>query len=151
MVATCQNGEFNFLGLPSKFLTENKESKDSCNFCHEDRSRCALARTRGQAKKESEEDAIELEEQEQEAREAKEGKADETIKGNPMLNWLGKINRKLSLDLHSANLLDPHYENKSDRVLSKRLICIGPEPSSAFHSSSVPAAIWLHGTWHEKK
>ena len=119
LVATCQNGEFNFLGLPSKFLTENKENKDTCNFCHEDVSRCALARTRGQTKRESEEDASELEEREQEAREAREAKTDETSKGSPLLNWLGKLNERLALDPHSSNLLDPHYENKSDRVLSK--------------------------------
>ena len=57
---------------------ESKGDKDTCNFCHEDVSRCALARTRGQTKRESEEDANELEEQEQEAKETSEAEADET-------------------------------------------------------------------------
>ena len=60
-----------------------------------------------------------LEEQEQEVKETSEAESDETGGKNSLVNWLGRLKERLALDPHSSNLLDPHYENKSDRVLSK--------------------------------
>jgi hypothetical protein len=57
-VATYQNGEFKFLGLPAKFLSEPIDvTKDKCNQCGENVNLCALARTRSQANREEKEDA----------------------------------------------------------------------------------------------
>ena len=56
VVVTCQDGEMKFLGLPKKFLTEKVKENEKCNYCFEDQTRCALARTRAQDKREREED-----------------------------------------------------------------------------------------------
>ena len=82
-------------------------------------SNCALARTRAQTKRESEEDSKELEEQEQEDREISEVESDEIGGRKSLVDWLGKLKERLALDPHSSNLLDPHYENKSNWILSK--------------------------------
>ena len=56
MVATCENGVFTYLGLPAKFLTEDKSEKERCNSCQEEPEYCALVMTRARAKAEQKED-----------------------------------------------------------------------------------------------
>ena len=56
VVATCEDGAFTYMGLPAKFLTEDKEEKERCDFCQEEYEHCALVMTRAQFKAEQEED-----------------------------------------------------------------------------------------------
>ena len=60
VVMTCQDGQMKFLGLPKKFLTEKDKEAEKCNYCLEDQTRCALARTRVQDRREREEDSREV-------------------------------------------------------------------------------------------
>ena len=56
-VAICSNGEFQFLGLPAKFLSEDsKNGNDSCHLCGEGIQFCGLVMTRNRAKRENVED-----------------------------------------------------------------------------------------------
>ena len=44
------------MGLPAKFLTEDKGEKERCDFCQVEYDHCALVMTRAQSKAEQEED-----------------------------------------------------------------------------------------------
>ena len=49
-MATCEDGTFTYLGLPAKFLSEDKEEKERCDFCQVEYESCALVMTRAQSK-----------------------------------------------------------------------------------------------------
>jgi hypothetical protein len=111
-VATYQNGNFNFLGLPAKFLSEPADvTKDTCNQCGETVNFCALARTRSQAKKEEKEENPESDNND-------ETETTESIGRKSLQTWLDKAKAVLETG-PGYNLVDHHYTTISQLTLSK--------------------------------
>ena len=121
VVATCENGVFTYLGLPAKFLTEDKGEKERCNFCQEEYKHCALVMTRAQSKAEQEED----------------WSSSDDSQSNPANNsqkrllraWAKRVKGLLHIG-SGNNLLDHQYNMKLSLTLERRSTRGGPVSSS---------------------
>ena len=91
MVATCQDGVFTYIGLPTKFLP--KVQPDECLSCQET-ERCALVQTRAMKNR-------------------------ERMLEN-FSRWSNSIKKHTSV-FRGQNLLDHHYEPRMSLTLSKRV------------------------------
>ena len=118
-VATYHNGEFKFLGLPAKFLSEPLDvTKDKCNQCGENVNLCALARTRSQANREEKEDAEANQLENPEVDDSDDTESTESTGRKSLQNWLDKVKVILRTG-PGDNLVDHHYAATSQLILNK--------------------------------
>ena len=118
VVATCQNGNFVFLGLPAKFLVDEKVDKEECRYCHEKVMFCALARTRAQAKMEKKEDEKDSEDPSSKETMIDETNDESTSGRESLVEWLNKLKARLCLG-DGNNLIDHNYDYKTDLILTR--------------------------------
>ena len=105
------------IGLPAKFLMDEKEEKEKCSYCHEKVMFCALARTRAQAKMEKEED--EKDSDPNNGGTMNDDTNAKSINGKESLvDWLSNLKANLSLG-DGNNLIDHNYEFKTALILTK--------------------------------
>ena len=117
VVFTCQNGEMKYLGLPKKFLTEKVKEGEKCNYCLEDQTKCALARTRAQERREREEDAEEEKIEQNGGPDKTEEEKDISMTRRKMIQWLERTKGKMQPEPNLPNLVDPHYECKLSVII----------------------------------
>ena len=112
-IGTCMKGEFQFLGIPERFLKNTSE--DKCYNCME--TSCALINlvtTRARGNRESLEDKKELEE----AAKAENTPVLESTGLSKMKTWNLSIKRRFQIN-NGECLIDPNYKYKSDLVLNR--------------------------------
>ena len=112
-IGTCAKGEFQFLGIPDRFL--KKTSEDKCYNCME--STCALiglVRTRARGNRETLEDKRELEE----AAKAKETPILVSTGLSKMKTWNLSVKKRFQINSGEC-LIDPTYKYKSNLTLDK--------------------------------
>ena len=112
VVATCENGVFTYLGLPAKFLTEDKSEKERCNSCQEEPEYCALVMTRARAKAEQKEDLSSSDDSQSDS-------ADDSQK-RLLRAWAKRVKGILHIG-SGDNLLDHQYDMKLSLTLEKEV------------------------------
>ena len=107
-----------FLGLPAKFLVDEKEEKEECRYCHEKVMFCALARTRAQTKMEKEEDEKDSEDPSSKETMIDETNDESTSGRESLVEWLNKLKARLCLG-DGNNLIDHNHDYKTDLILTR--------------------------------